>query len=200
MKCQDIQLMLPDFVINKLSNGHVGEVQQHITECPQCRATANELQELMVGLRNIQVEEPQETYFATILPRVHERIGVRQKGFQLPAYWLRYVLPVAMILVLATGILNYKKIFVQPTEPATASVPSTEDNFSNELSLILGQLEVSSYDKITTADQEVISDLLSTSDETMALTFDDATSLLTAFSQEDANEFYARLEQQPIRN
>ena len=194
MKCNYVQPMLPDYVVNKLSNGQLNAIESHVRGCPHCQQAAKELQEVLVGLREVQVSEPSETYFTTILPRIHKRIEALQSGFRIPDYFLRLVMPVAMVLVTLTVIGNYHKVVSLPTPTVTAN--STIETTSDDLTYILGQQEVAANDKISSQDQDEISELLISDSSTFPLTEDDATTVATSLDQNDFHEFYSILQKQ----
>ncbi len=201
MKCREVQLMLPDFVLNKLMNGQLSKIQSHLSHCKECQKASEDMQQVLLGLSEVKYEQPSEQYFTSILPRVHERIAAKEKTFRLPEFFMRFAMPIALILVTVTLFSNYDRMFNRPVLiSAVSENTEAEESSSLDFSYVIGLTEVPSTDKISTIDKEVISDLISSEDITPALTEDDTKTIAGVFDQNDFNEFYALMEQKAVKN
>ncbi|GEM_PF-5330137 len=204
MKCREVQMMLPDYVVNKISNGNLGKIENHIAECAKCKNDAVELHNLMMGLRSYKQEEPPEMYFATIVPRVHDRIEAEKRQFRLPNFFYRFALPVSMVLLIVALSTNLSRF--APTSTITATTTTkvsslmTVTTFSDSLTSILGQHDYASNDRITETDQEVISQILASVDTPLPLSVDDAKSIASNFDDNDLQNFISLLQQQAAHN
>ncbi|MBI5214339.1 MAG: zf-HC2 domain-containing protein [Ignavibacteriae bacterium] len=186
MKCSDVEILLPDYVVNKLSNGQYSGVQSHLENCPVCRSTANEFSYLLVGMKKFRPKEPSELYFSTILPRVHQRLEAKQKQFQIPEYLFRFIMPVAMTVVLVMFAVNY-----QPS-PNVNIVKETE---MQSLESVLSLEVDATTETITQDDRSVIAEILAEVTEDIPFTEDETESLLTSMDESDASQLFALLEQ-----
>ncbi len=193
MKCSDVEILLPDFVVNKLSNGQYSGVHSHLESCADCRITANKFSELLVGLQNVKSKEPSDLYFASILPRVHEKLESKKQSFQIPEYLLRFILPVAMMLMLVMFAVNY-----QP--PATTITPNTteteiQDDGSETWNNLLGLDVDATAENITQEDRSIITEILSEVSENISMNEEVTESLLSSMNEDDASQLLAMLEE-----
>ncbi len=201
MKCREVQLMLPDFVLNKVMNGQLSKIQSHLRGCKECQRASDEMQKVMMGLSEVKYEQPSEQYFASILPRVHERVSAKQKGFRVPEFLIRFAMPFALVLVTIALFSNYNRIFNRPILVSTVdNSVQLDESSSTDFSYVLGLDEIAYSDKISTSDKEVISDMLSSEETALSLTEDDSKSLASVFDQDDYKEFYALMEQKSVKN
>ncbi|MBI3195781.1 MAG: zf-HC2 domain-containing protein [Ignavibacteriae bacterium] len=193
MKCSEVEVLLPDYVVNKLSNGQYSGVQSHLERCSDCRATADELLHLLLGLKEMKPQEPSELYFAAILPRLHERLAAKKQSFQIPEYVQRFILPFAMTVMLVMLIINY-----QPQ--STTTIKSRAENILQEngtenLDYLLG-LEVNgTVETNTQDDRSVITEILAEITENIPLTEDVTETILSSMNESDASRLLALLEQ-----
>jgi len=126
MKCTDIQYDLPDFLQGKLSETQQVAIREHLVSCEQCRSEAEQLKEIFSELHHEKAWTPSETYWATLLPRIHQRI--EKKSFRTIPEWIpRFAMPLsaAIVLVIVLVTLN----------------PLNIGNRSDELQAILQQLQ-----------------------------------------------------------
>ncbi len=79
MHCKEIQLQLPDWIHDREHSPLHQEIPQHLETCADCRTEAEQFEKIFTMFHNDTPFVPPQTYFATLLPRVHERITARQK-------------------------------------------------------------------------------------------------------------------------
>ena len=74
MNCRHVRPELADFVNGKLDETVRKSVAAHLETCERCRAEAEEFRELFGLLKTPAVARPSDAYWASVLPRIHERI------------------------------------------------------------------------------------------------------------------------------
>jgi hypothetical protein len=109
--CGTIMSELPDFIEGKLDEDENRLVQKHIIECPACLREEQNVREIFGSLSSqSSFIPPAESYWNTIVPRIHEEIDRRRSGFHLIPTWIyRIVLPLAavslvIVVLFRTGI------------------------------------------------------------------------------------------------
>jgi anti-sigma factor RsiW len=72
---EHIEYHLPDYVNGKLDEGLKETVESHLRSCASCRLEEERVRDVVLSLRGHQPASPAPSYFATILPRVRERLN-----------------------------------------------------------------------------------------------------------------------------
>jgi hypothetical protein len=97
---EHIKYLLPDYV-----NGHLGAellegVESHLRACGQCREEMESLRDVFAYLAAHVPERPSASYYASILPRVHQRLEQKEAGSL-----LSHPLIVRLVAPLACAVL-----------------------------------------------------------------------------------------------
>ncbi|HPK07890.1 MAG TPA: zf-HC2 domain-containing protein, partial [Aminivibrio sp.] len=109
MKCEQVREWMMDYLDGELPRKQERLVEEHLHSCEECHREFQEHQEVLDAVAD-NIEDPGEAYFASLYPRIMERIDA---GEMLPWYrrwfmgtssWVRWgasAVPVALALVLA---------------------------------------------------------------------------------------------------
>jgi hypothetical protein len=113
-----VDYLLPDFVNGRLEEALKQGVESHLRECPRCRDVAESLQNTFTVLQASQPDSPTPSYFASILPRVRQRLEEQETipFFSRPVF-VRLLAPLAAG-ALAIVILLHLPIFQTGPEVA----------------------------------------------------------------------------------
>ena len=74
MHTKHVEDLLPDYLNNMLEESFRPLVESHLEECGACRAELENLSATFQNLRTYQAPPPADGYFATVLPRVRQRL------------------------------------------------------------------------------------------------------------------------------
>lgn len=77
MKCQDLQLNLALYADNVLTADESAVVDSHLIECPLCRQSLSDFQELRTGMRSFSRPEIPEAVLASVRSAVRNEHGKR---------------------------------------------------------------------------------------------------------------------------
>jgi len=80
-------------------------VALHLHECKDCPKELASLQQLYNRLDAMKVEEPDEQYWHTLLPRIHQRIEARRKR-RVPGWVPRFAFPLAAAAAVLIVVLE----------------------------------------------------------------------------------------------
>ena len=105
MSCKGIQYELPDFLGGKGSVQEQAAITDHLASCQRCRLEAERLKNVFTEIRNSESWDPSETYWITLLPRIHRRME-RQPTRSVPEWTLRFALSSAAGAVLLVFIFS----------------------------------------------------------------------------------------------
>lgn len=79
MRCNEIQQLLPDWIHDREYSPQYREIEHHLASCAHCRLEAEQFEQILIMIHNDTPFIPSQSYFATLLPHIHERIASRQK-------------------------------------------------------------------------------------------------------------------------
>lgn len=74
MHTDHVEYLLPDYVNGKLEEGLNEAVESHLRSCASCRLEEERVREAVLFLHAERSTVPGPSYFATILPRVRQRL------------------------------------------------------------------------------------------------------------------------------
>lgn len=107
MKCRAIRYCLPEYVQGKAPEDEARAVSDHLALCGRCRSEAEELTSLISSIPRQTVRVPPAPYWASVLPRIHDRLDARISLNVLPESF-RLLLPVSVAMVLIVAALNVR--------------------------------------------------------------------------------------------
>ena len=110
---------LMDYVTNRLTEQERKRVEKHLQNCVQCTAHYNELKATDTVLKQSHSAGPTHVYYATILPRVRERLVSRRRSV-----WDYSNNPAKIILPLAVSALLLIFLIRIPTDSYSESTQS----------------------------------------------------------------------------
>ncbi|MBS4027365.1 MAG: hypothetical protein KGZ58_01910 [Ignavibacteriales bacterium] len=99
MQCNEIKLLLPDWVKEKEHNTSHIIIQQHLMTCQNCTNEAEAMEQLFSRIDNDKQYVPTQQYFTNLLPHIHQRIERKRKQ---KYYWriFQIATPVVALFVL----------------------------------------------------------------------------------------------------
>jgi len=102
VRTEHVDILLPDYLKGLLAADEAAGVEAHLQACPACRAESDSLRQTLAVLDGSPRPEIPRTYFASILPRVHERLQVRKsRGWVNQPVVNKILLPLGAAVVLA---------------------------------------------------------------------------------------------------
>ena len=123
MRMEHVKILLPDYASGKLEAGMKQVVEGHLRECVTCRQDWDEVTQTFKDVHRFQLSSPSNSYFASLVPRVHERLQRKT-----PRPWLanplfeKFGLPLATA-ILVVGLLVNIKEFDQTNSPQNPLSP-----------------------------------------------------------------------------
>ena len=117
MKCRKVQQFLPDYIGDELSVQKRQQVDQHLTECPDCRTALRSLQEVWDGLAQGPIPQKDEAFWENFTRGLMQEIRRKQpisadekKAFLLPGW--KVLLPATAavaIAIIIVGVFTFKQ-------------------------------------------------------------------------------------------
>jgi hypothetical protein len=142
MKCSQVRNELPDFVRARMEADEHRRISEHLSVCPDCAEEARGIRELFPVLDS-GLWTPPDTYWATILPRVHRRLEQSSQP-ALPQWATRFALPLAAAIILAVGFFRLG--------------PGAGEEFLPDFPSIVAQLPAEELQEVE--DQETVAEIL----------------------------------------
>jgi predicted anti-sigma-YlaC factor YlaD len=104
---EHVEFQLPEYLDGTLAGSLREGIEEHLRHCSACRRTLEELQQTMAMLDRKRTSGPSEAYFATLLPRVRQRLerDESRNPFGAP-FVLRFALPVAAAAIALFVLLS----------------------------------------------------------------------------------------------
>jgi hypothetical protein len=102
VRIEHIESLLPEYCKGTLADSLRPGVEEHLQHCSSCRIALMELEQTIQLLESREAAAPPSRYFATILPRVRERLeGEESRNILANPLLTRLALPIgAAVLVL----------------------------------------------------------------------------------------------------
>ncbi len=158
MKCRDVQRALPDYMDGTLDKELRGDVQRHLDGCSSCAAFARDLEAIVHGVRQLPLRRPDDTYWMSLLPRIHSRIESHTK-FLSASNLVRNLSPIAISCAVLLFLLSLP-VSHEAVVPGLAS--TVQDAPAAELQMMADQESVLRDDDQNT--QSVDQDLSASAD------------------------------------
>jgi hypothetical protein len=121
MRCRSIQRLLPDYIGAELSEKKRYKVDEHLTECPGCRAALGHVQQVWDGLAEQPLPQKDEQFWENFTRGVMQEIRKKRpmpadekKGFHLPGR--RVLVPAAAAIAIIVGLIVIRGGLQGPTE------------------------------------------------------------------------------------
>ncbi len=118
MKCDDVVVNLPDYVLGKVEPNLGKSIENHLELCSECKAELAEMERAISLLGGIEIEEYPDGFWQELKASVMEKISEpRRAGWKVPAYAGGLV---AILLAIGVGVYEYTlKPDQQPTSITT---------------------------------------------------------------------------------
>jgi len=137
LNIEEIQLMIPDYLSGELSDKEKALVEDAMKESAELRQFYSEMKETFNFVSSVKLEEPAPQYWNSLLPRIHEKIEIREaKGFswdKVSAIW-KVLVPIAAVILIALVYYIVKPTNTQLTEDKkieNIKKDSSKDNDNN---------------------------------------------------------------------
>jgi hypothetical protein len=139
---EHVEQYLPDYLNFKLEESLRPWVENHLETCGSCRSELERLQEAFQHLKAYQTPPPDPGYFASVLPRVRERLEKRNPGSVLAHPLLtRFVLPLGAGALLLFMVFKLPMTLHQPEPDHNPLQPIVRGLDTEELvDIILDQM------------------------------------------------------------
>lgn len=119
LNIDEIQLMIPDYIAGGLSEEDKALVESAMKESVELKQFYSEMKETFNFVSSVKFTEPAPQYWNSLLPRIHERIEIREaKGFswdKVSAVW-KVLVPIAAVILIALVYYIVKPSNTQLTE------------------------------------------------------------------------------------
>lgn len=126
MHTEHVDYLLPDYVGGRLEEPLREGLELHLRACPHCRAELETVQEVFRYLKSRRTSRPASSYYASILPRVRQRLEQKDAmSFLSHPLFIRLVSPLAaavVAIVLFLHIPFLKTEVERDTEPLQSLV------------------------------------------------------------------------------
>jgi anti-sigma factor RsiW len=129
MDCKSAGKAIQEYLDGEASDQIIADMQEHLIKCPRCRAYLESMKELMVGLDNLGLVEPEPDFSERVLSRAKQISDAEIAATAKPQYgWLQVLLTWAKgAAVMACVVIAFGMVSVlAPAAPATAKVFSTD--------------------------------------------------------------------------
>ncbi len=131
MRCDDVMVNLPDFLLDKVEPNLRKCIEAHLEECQVCRAELEEMREPIKVLGEVGYEEYPDSFWqelhSSIMTRVEDRTPVVK--WKVPAFAGAFA---AILLIVGIGVfeLSHRQISQPRTIAALATKLSPEEAVS----------------------------------------------------------------------
>ncbi len=201
MTCTDTHYQLPDFARGKIAGDANEKIIDHLDRCPACRQEVEQLRSLFVQLRELKpIAPPSATYWAMLLPRVHD-VAQRRQAFALPEWIQRFALPVAAAMVVAIFGITVTPFHTGDSfGDLQASIQQFQPEELQDIAqqqTIAGIVEPLAHDEQTVtseSDTEVLQELLAVEGDHSAVTDIDHETLLQSLDEQSTDDLVLILE------
>jgi hypothetical protein len=129
-KIEQLYILLLDYIEGNLDDeNEIRNIEQRLKTDLEFRKTYNELTSSRKLLEKIEFKEPDEVYFASLLPKIRNRLEQKKSkrktiSFSLLKYW--QVLIPALTVILVIFLLK------GPRSPENIYIPNSETNISSK--------------------------------------------------------------------
>ena len=141
-------LQLPDFVEGKLGGSELRIIREHIRDCPDCRKEEERIREIYASLPPRDSFSPvPESYWMSIVPRIHEKIDTQRHGLRLIPGWIyRFVFPAAAVSLIV--ILVFRADIFPPASATDELLTSVQQLSDEERTAVFNEYSATLPDEI----------------------------------------------------
>jgi hypothetical protein len=100
---EEIKFFVPDYITGSLNENEMLLVKEAIDKYPEVSQFYNEMKSIFEFAEKVELEEPSPQYFNNLLPRIHQKIEVREEkkaAKSTAALIWKILVPVAAIIIL----------------------------------------------------------------------------------------------------
>ena len=136
MRTNHCHNILPDYVRGVLSNQDAADVEAHLRQCPSCRGELEEVRHVLETIQHAGAGSVPKSYFASILPRVHQRLDGKKHfewGKSLVVNKLLFPLGVAVVAAILIWHIPLPKSTRGQVDPLFAVVDSATSEDIGEI-------------------------------------------------------------------
>lgn len=164
---EQLYTLLLDYIEGNLTDEQeIKKVEKYLKTDPDFRKTYNELLSSRQLLEKLEFKEPDEVYFASMLPKVRDRLE-QQKHHRGPISLLRYwqvlipALTVILVIVLLRSPRSPENIYIPNTETNTITQDTSSDK-KEETSKTNISTEKTNFDPLRTGNEFILEKNLKT--------------------------------------
>jgi hypothetical protein len=128
MKCDDVLINLPDYILDKVEPNLHRFIERHLVTCERCRVEFEELQDCVAVLGKVEVEEYPDSFWQELRSVIMEKVSVVIPAMRkVPVF-----AGVVAVVLLLVGIWVYRYEFgsvgsgVQSVTALASSLPPYE--------------------------------------------------------------------------
>ncbi len=198
MKCDDIKYNLLDYIKGKVSNDEHKHMEEHISKCESCQREAEELLSFYELVKNEVIWRPEDTFWASLLPRIHHTLDNRKVQL-FPQLILKYIMPISAAIVLVIFSINYFRLMLSSTskEEITFSQlqPDELQYYIDQQSIVGEDVGIlnTHYAKTPDDDVVIIEDILQ-SDKYSSINEIDYETIIESIDDQEINNLVSILE------
>lgn len=123
MKCKTIHNKIIFFVEGSLPTNKSILIEEHLQECKECLAFAEELKKSLAIIQTEKIKESDPFFYTRLKARMVNQL---EKGTSKIPYFIRFLQPVAFSLLLMVGIYSGIKIGKTPQSNSAEMVSEIE--------------------------------------------------------------------------
>ncbi|MCL5267803.1 MAG: zf-HC2 domain-containing protein [Bacteroidetes bacterium] len=136
MRCDDVAVNLPDYVLGKIEPNLKRSVEYHLEICSKCKAELENIREPIRLLGEIEVEEYPDTFWQELHSVIMERVSAEKPArWRVPAFAAGLAV---ILLVVGVGVYEY----AVRTVPQAASVSALATSLSSDQALNLPSMNI----------------------------------------------------------
>src|SRR3990170_3416367 len=101
---EEIKLQLPDYLMGRLNAQEAKTIEDAVKESDELKHLLEEMGGTLNFLSTVKLKKPEPQYWATILPRIHERIdeaAEKRFSWDKPALYWKVIVPAAAVILIA---------------------------------------------------------------------------------------------------
>jgi Putative zinc-finger len=134
MNCRKIKKLIPNYLLEELSEIEAKLMEQHLKTCPECTEAIKTTKKVFHTISKSQPSLPPEYYFERFTPRIMEKLKHKPKQEIVKNKWWKQS-PVWATGAVTALLVALMLFYVSPTnEPSQPNVPDTThiDSFSTD--------------------------------------------------------------------
>jgi len=200
--------MLPDYIRGLLDEQATAGVEEHLLHCPVCRSELAEVKSTLASIKDSGMKDVPQSYFTSILPRVHRRLDQRRnRGWMLHPLVSKVALPLGAAIV--ASILVWRMPVPSGLSPGENSLAAVVDSATPEeiVQIVRDDIPFQDWSSLNTTiiaraltddrfvQRELVEEALASDVTSPFNVFADVSpqQILSDFDEVDANEVLQRL-------